>query len=292
MRGVTSAPVPAAFEPAARAAALSGDGRRALIADAREPALALWQVLPDRRRLGTAPVFATALAMDWTGDAAMIGVRDGGWRWLRGPALTLEGDPAGDRRRIAQIAISGDGGVAAVITASRLLEIHAKASRDVDRPDASRVRAVAVSRDGSTVAAGGSDATLHICTLADRGHAQLECGAGPILAVTISPDGTRAVAGTEHGELILWTRTAPHALLDSKRAGSRGWITALAMPNAGPFVAAGWTSGLIELWNTATGARVAEFAAEAEILALGAAGSNAIVAIDGSGRMHVLDFAS
>jgi hypothetical protein len=64
------------------------------------------------------------------------------------------------------------------------------------------------------------------------------------------------------------------------------------MPNAGPFVAAGWTSGLIELWNTATGARVAEFAAEAEILALGAAGSNAIVAIDGSGRMHVLDFAS
>ncbi len=86
----------------------------------------------------------------------------------------------------------------------------------------------------------------------------LDCGAGPILAVDISPDGRLAVTATRDNDVLLWELenldAPPHAL-----PRQDGWVNAVDFSSEGNRLLTAHSSGQISLWDTNSERKIAVF---------------------------------
>lgn len=131
------------------------------------------------------------------------------------------------------------------------------------RPDAHRaaVMSVAFTPDGKKILSGSQDHTLHLRDAA-TGELLLRFAGdpGPVSAVAINPDGTRAVSG-HFGDLNktlrLWD-TATGQLIRVFE-GHNGAVRAVAFSPDGTRVLSGSYDNTVKLWDAATGELLRSF---------------------------------
>ncbi|MGH3822282.1 MAG: TIR domain-containing protein, partial [Pseudonocardiaceae bacterium] len=118
------------------------------------------------------------------------------------------------------------------------------------------LNSVAFSRDGHTVAAGGSDGRVALWDLADpaRPRRSLAGQVGSVSSVAFSGDGRTLAAGGSDGRVALWDLADParsrHSLV-----GEAGSIFSVAFSGDGRTLAAGGSDGRVALWDLADSAR-------------------------------------
>ena len=120
------------------------------------------------------------------------------------------------------------------------------------RGESDTVDAVALTADGSVLAAGGQDRAVHIWDSADGRQITVLGGfAGPVRTVAFSPGGTLLAAGSADHTIRLWN-AARHTIVNVLN-GDTGTIEDLAFDPDRPVLASASADGQIRLWSTATG---------------------------------------
>jgi WD40 repeat protein len=106
-------------------------------------------------------------------------------------------------------------------------------------------------------------------------------------AVTVTPDGRRAVSGERDGTLRLWDLEDGQTLCALE--GHTGLVSAVAMAPDGRCVASGSRDGTLRLWDLESGKARATFTGESGISSCAfTADGQTIIAGEESGRVHFL----
>lgn len=119
------------------------------------------------------------------------------------------------------------------------------------------VTALAISRDGRTIASGGDDRLVRVWNQGpERGQGQEQeqilRGAGhPIRALAFSPDGGRLASGSLGGVVRLWDLPTGQSLAD--HSGHTDTVTCLVFSPDGLTLASGSEDRTIKLWDAHTG---------------------------------------
>lgn len=186
-----------ALDPDARRAAVAAAGALLIrdtvtgqLTEAIHPARPLSAVGVD----GTASRIALGTA---GGEIAVVTVRTGALRWLKGHS-----------DEVRALALSDDGrwlASGAADATARIWDLDAAANGARILPQTKSVNAVAVSADGKTVATAGDEGVVHLWDIAAaRQVASLEGNGCPILTVRFSPRSTLLAANTTDGALLTW----------------------------------------------------------------------------------------
>jgi WD40 repeat protein/transcriptional regulator with XRE-family HTH domain len=113
------------------------------------------------------------------------------------------------------------------------------------------VRSVAISRDGTTLAAGNADGTVRLWDMAShRQIATLTGAAGPVTSVAFSGDGATLAAGHADGTVRLWDM-ATHRQI-ATLTGPAGPVTSVAFSGDGKTLAAGGADARVRRWDVAS----------------------------------------
>ena len=88
--------------------------------------------------------------------------------------------------------------------------------------------------------------------------------AGPIIALTVSPDGGSALAGLADGSIVLWEIAARRERL--RLTGHAGQVNALDISPDGATALSGGADGQVILWNLTTGREVRRFAGHSGVV--------------------------
>jgi WD40 repeat protein len=119
------------------------------------------------------------------------------------------------------------------------------------RGEHATVSAVALSPDGSLLAAGGQDRTVHLWHTADGRQLDVLHGfADQVSAVAFSPTGSLLAAGSADHTIRLWEPARGTAL--GSLSGDSGAIEDLAFSPSGRLLASAAADGRIRLWNPVT----------------------------------------
>ena len=112
----------------------------------------------------------------------------------------------------------------------------------------------AFSPDGSVLAFGALDGTVHLWNVAAGKRLRtLEGHAGPVYDVAFSPDGATLASGSVDGTVILWKAATGRAL--RTLGGHNSWVISLAFSPDGGTLAAGTSEQAVVLWNVKRGTR-------------------------------------
>jgi WD40 repeat protein len=114
------------------------------------------------------------------------------------------------------------------------------------------VNAVAISSDGSWLAAGGDDGKVRIWD-AVTGHesAALACSHSGVRAISIAPDGSWLATGDYDGTVRIWDATTGHERASFK--SHQGLVRAVSIAPDGSWLATGGGDGTVLIWDIATG---------------------------------------
>ncbi|MGZ3471818.1 MAG: WD40 repeat domain-containing protein, partial [Isosphaeraceae bacterium] len=178
---------------------------------------------------------------------------------LRFDAAThlLIGPPIpGHRRAIGGLAMRTDGGgFASVGLDGAILEWDLSGPTALARPlviAPAPMTSLAYSRDGSVLATGLADGTIHMWG-ADTGSplGALDGDGSVVQSVTFGEAETIA-SGTEDGSVFLWQKDGGSSARTQLAKGG-AQVSAVAFDREGDTLAAASSDGTIHLWNTATG---------------------------------------
>lgn len=106
------------------------------------------------------------------------------------------------------------------------------------------------SNDGSTVASGGADNTIHLWNTSTAEEEQILIGHTDwVWSVEYSPDDSTIASGSDDGTIRLWNAlTGEHIKTFS---GHTHWVWSVAFNPDGSTIASGSEDGTVKLWNTA-----------------------------------------
>ena len=190
----------------------------------------------------------TGASFDPSGDAVLTTAADGRARiWASHvdselqPLATLS-------TPVIAAEFSGRGNVAAIAGARAIEVLGVDGDRIASLP-ASHVHALAVSGDGSLIAA-SDDSRVWLWRLPGTEPEQTIDVSAPATALALDERGDRLAVGSRDGEVHLWIRS------DGRTANLPGKahpVTSLAFSSTGERLAAGYASGSIEAWSVADG---------------------------------------
>jgi WD40 repeat protein len=111
------------------------------------------------------------------------------------------------------------------------------------------VLSLAVSPDGTQIAAGNADATVKIWNLGTGGLMHILNGhSDAVTSVAYSPDGKTIVSGSVDGTVRVWNAATGQALGTLKSPS--GQILSVAISPDGGLIAAAGSGAMVTLWNT------------------------------------------
>ena len=113
---------------------------------------------------------------------------------------------------------------------------------------------IAFSSDGSQVAVGNDNGTIHLYKIDDKYNPQRDkqitkAHNGPIYGLAFAADSQELISAGEDGKMIVWNVKTGKEVRHYETP--RGAITCLAISGDGKFVAAGVKDGKIRVWPVA-----------------------------------------
>ncbi|HEY2534162.1 MAG TPA: c-type cytochrome [Xanthobacteraceae bacterium] len=236
---------------AVNAVAILKDGRVATAAaDAR---IALWQPgeqQPQTVLQGhTAPV--VSLAVSPNGDTLASASWDRTvrlWSLAGGPPRVL----IGHEQNVNAVSFSPDGGsvVSAGYDATLRIWPRAGSAPPIVVAVPIPLNAVVVAPDGE-IATAGADGKVYFVSAAGELRGQVRAGDSPVIALAISPDGTKLAAAGIRGSVAIIDRTARKLARTLVGPGMPVWAVAFFPDNR--TLLSGGADRLIRRWDTATG---------------------------------------
>ena len=244
-------------EPGAFSAALSPDGRQAVIGSLRHGG-SLWELDTDQRRFNwnhrageSTPITVVAFAPG--GDAVMTASHDTLvlWDTASGGAITYFTAPAkvnaialGPGGRLALLGLSDDTAV--------LFDARKGGIRRVFAHEG-RVRSVALDADARLALSGSEDRSARLWDVASGAQLQRWQHDADVRLVALAPDGSRALSVSKYDRAVLWDTSSGRELgaLPAFRARvTRGetW-TAAAFSADGTRLLTGTTDRRVQLWE-------------------------------------------
>ena len=244
-------------EPGAFSAALSPDGRQAVIGSLRHGG-SLWELDTDQRRFNwnhrageSTPITAVAFAPG--GDAVMTASHDTLvlWDTASGGAITYFTAPAkvnamalGPGGRLALLGLSDDTAV--------LFDARKGGIRRVFAHEG-RVRSVALDADARLALSGSEDRSARLWDVASGAQLQRWQHDADVRLVALAPDGARALSVSKYDRAVVWDTSSGRELgaLPAFRARvTRGetW-TAAAFSADGARLLTGTTDRRVQLWD-------------------------------------------
>jgi cytochrome c len=224
--------------------ATAGDDGRILLwpPGSRSPAVTI--------QAGTAPVAALALAPG--GSLLASAGWDGGLRlW------SLDGSPKGERLGhqgpVSDVAFRPDGTLASTGADATLRLWPADGSAPTVLQFDTPLHHVAAEPDGQLVVA-GADGTLRFLDAAGQELARLEVAPTPVIALAISPDGSRLAAGGVRGSVSLVDVATRRVTASLVGPGVPVW--SLAFTPDGKEILTGGADRLVRRWDAASGAPI------------------------------------
>ena len=199
------------------------------------------------------PDAVTAASFGAAGDIVLTTSADGRARlWRAGvdaelrPVATVPGP-------VTAASFGGNGDVVAVSALEALDVLKTSSGETLGKMPSVSAHAVAMSRNGSSVAAASGDGV----SIWEVGDGSLQSIDEPATALAFSPDGDLAL-GTDSGSIGIWTPDGNRvSLLD----GSSGRVTSLGFDATGDRLAAGLEGGKLAVWRVDAEARLYEVAA-------------------------------
>ncbi len=244
-------------EPGAFSAALSPDGRQAVIGSLRHGG-SLWELDTDQRRFNwnhrageSTPITVVAFAPG--GDAVMTASHDTLvlWDTASGGAITYFTAPAkvnaialGPGGRLALLGLSDDTAV--------LFDARKGGIRRVFAHEG-RVRSVALDADARLALSGSEDRSARLWDVASGAQLQRWQHDADVRLVALAPDGSRALSVSKYDRAVVWDTLSGRELgaLPAFRARvTRGetW-TAAAFSADGTRLLTGTTDRRVQLWE-------------------------------------------
>ena len=243
-------------EGAVNAVAVLPDGRFA--SGSEDGRIALWRLgLPEPERVlegHAGPVAGLAVSPDgqtlasaaWDGTARL-------WPLAGGSARVLEGH----KGTVNAVAFLPDGrAVTAGADATvRVWSAVGEPGTSVTLPSA--LSTLAVAADGA-IAAAGADATVRFLNTDGATRASVELGPAPVIALALSPDGTRLAAAGAGGTVAVIERETTKILYTLVGPGLPVWSVAWR-PDGSELITGGGDR-LVRRWDAATGAPIGPLA--------------------------------
>ena len=161
------------------------------------------------------------------------------------------------------LAFSPDGKIIAAPYGNgfRLSDIATKREIATFEGHTAQVNSVAISRDGKTVASGGSDGTVKLWNIATKREiATFKGHTGPVNSVAISRDGRTIASGGSDGTVKLWD-ISKRTNTETFEVGGWAIMYSVAFSPDSTILAAGVgnSRGGVLLWNVKTGNKVTSF---------------------------------
>ncbi|HET9093760.1 MAG TPA: helix-turn-helix domain-containing protein [Solirubrobacteraceae bacterium] len=167
------------------------------------------------------------------------------------------------------LALSRDGRVLAVAySASDLVRLYSVAGSHVrlitdlsSAPSSSDTYALALNRDGTLLAAGGTDHQVVLWSLRDLEHprrlATLDAGSGTVYGLSFAPDGAEFAAADANGTVARWSLRDPARPLARAPlvAPGRPAFQAVSYSPSGATLAAAGAGGALDVWRPDAGLR-------------------------------------
>jgi len=261
--------MPAAFGPAAGAAAISPDGHLLAVgnAEARIQLFAgadLAHLAPVGRplhgdrpyieQLGFSPDGRLLVAGDDSGQVRLWDVRDPA---RPRPLPTIRGTHG----QILGFAFSPSGDILATASSDTKVRLY-----DLRRPDRARLLATVggfasyaydttITPDGRTLIAGSADGTVRIWDISDPSHPRLlgpplTGPTGYVFQLAVSPDGRTLAAATTAHAVWLWNIADPaHPRLTGTLGAAKDEVFAVGFDPKGPVLAASGSDDTLHFWD-------------------------------------------
>ena len=202
------------------------------------------------------PDAVTGASFDASGDVVLTTSADGRARmWRAGvdaelqPVATVSGP-------VTAASFGGNGEAVAVSGLEGLDILNTSSGETLSEMPSASAHAVAMSRDGSSVAAASGDG-VSIWEVGDGSPRTID---EPATALAFGPDGDLAL-GTDNGSIGIWSPDGSRvSLLD----GSSGRVTSIGFDATGDRLAAGFEDGTLAVWRVDAEAHLYEIAANRE----------------------------
>jgi WD40 repeat protein len=117
--------------------------------------------------------------------------------------------------------------------------------------------------------------------------ATLEGHGGEVTAVAVTPDGRRAVSGSDDNTLKVWELERGAGLVTLK--GHDNWVNSVAVTSDGRLAVSGSRDKTLKVWQIEEGAVLATFTADHAIFAVACVSDRLFVAGDAGGRVHLIE---